>query len=201
MMEQRYWARLDGDSKTTWADARLTPLGKQQAHDMKLFWETSAAATKLPLPRRHFVSPLTRCLQTCQTAFTDIHLPEGENPPPQFSPLIVELVRERLGIHTCDRRHPKSWIQENFPTFHIEEGFLDQDILWNPDVRETLREHAMRVERFLEGLFTEEEKEDVVSLTVHSGTILAMYEVLGHPAVRSAAGAIVPVLIRGERTS
>lgn len=195
-MNQRYWAKLDGDGTIVWADARLTPLGTQQAQDMKLFWETSVA-TKLPLPRRHFASPLTRCLQTCQLAFTDIKLPSGETVP-QFTPLIVEMIRERLGVHTCDRRHPRSWIAENFPAFKIEEGFSEEDNLWNPDVRETLGEHAARVEMFLEELFSGEE-ESVVSLTVHSGTILALYEVVGHPAVRSAPGAIVPVLIRGER--
>ncbi|KAK3387762.1 histidine phosphatase superfamily [Podospora didyma] len=194
---ESYWAKLDGDSTVVWADAHLTPTGVGQAQAMQVFWRDSASALKLPLSRRHYASPLTRCLQTCDMAFSGLTLPSGEEAP-AFKPIIKELVRERLGIHTCDRRSTRTYIQEHFPRFAFEDGFSEQDELWSPDVRETLEEHAVRVESFLNELFMND-TEPIISLTAHSGTILALYEATGHPAVHVAPGAIVPILIRAEK--
>ncbi|KAK0621029.1 histidine phosphatase superfamily [Immersiella caudata] len=193
---ERYWARLDGDGHTTWADAHLTPKGIEDALAMKTFWETSSSNLKLPLARHHYASPLTRCLQTCSMAFTNLAVAPGvENLP--FKPIIKEMIRERLGIHTCDRRSPRSAITTNFPEFTIEDGFSEEDKLWVPDVRETLAEHAVRIEAFLEYLFGNDE-EQIVSVTAHSGSILALWQVIGHEEVRVVPGGIVPVLIKAE---
>ena len=158
---------------------------------MNTFWVDAAATLKLPLPPRHYASPLARCLETCELAFSSLTLPRP------FAPVIKELVRERLGIHTCDRRRTATWIRENHPGFEFEAGFAEEDGLWRPDVRETLEEHAVRVERFLEDLFASESA-PIVSVTAHSGTILALYEVIGHAEVRLSPGTIIPVLIKAE---
>ncbi|KAK4237156.1 histidine phosphatase superfamily [Achaetomium macrosporum] len=196
---ESYWAKLDGDEKTTWADAHLTQRGIGQAQAMKAFWETGASTLGLPLPRRHYASPLARCLETCELAFAGLTLPssghEAEIPP--FKPVVKELLRERLGVHTCDRRRTRTWIRENHPLFAIEDGFSEQDELWRPDVRETLLEHAARVEGFLDDLFVND-SETVISVTAHSGTILALYAATGHEEVKVAPGATVPVLIKAE---
>ncbi|KAK0642203.1 histidine phosphatase superfamily [Cercophora newfieldiana] len=193
---EAHWARLEGDGKTVWADAHLTPKGIGQAQAMKVFWEDAASSLKLPLPRHHYASPLTRCLQTCELAFTDLKPAPGvENPP--FNPIIKEMIRERLGIHTCDRRSSRSVIHENHPLFAIEEGFSEADELWVPDVRETLEEHAVRIKAFLDDLF-ENDSEQIISVTAHSGSILALYVTTGHEEVRVAPGGIVPVLIKAE---
>ncbi|KAH6635949.1 histidine phosphatase superfamily [Chaetomium tenue] len=194
---ESYWAKLDGDDKTTWADAHLTHTGIGQAKAMKTFWADAAVTAKLPLAGRHYASPHARCLETCEIAFSDLTLPPGGGEVPPFQPLIKELIRERLGIHTCDRRRTRTWIHENHPVFAIEEGFAEEDELWKPDVRETLAEHAVRVKAFLDDLFTSDDA-PIISVTAHSGTILALYEVIGHPAVRVAPGAIIPVLIKAE---
>lgn len=152
----------------------------------------------MPYPSRYYASPLARCLETCETAFS------GLDTTPEFKPVIKEMIRERLGIHTCDKRRSKAWIEENHPLFRFEEGFSEgDDPLWVADVRETLGEHAVRIERFLEDLFDTDDMdngrdEKIISVTAHSGTILALYEVIGHPEVRVAPGAVVPVLVRGE---
>jgi broad specificity phosphatase PhoE len=179
---------------------------------MKTFWETSASTLGLPLPRRHYASPLARCLETCELAFSGLTLPPpppsssspahqaGEIAIPPFKPVIKELLRERLGVHTCDRRRTRTWIRENHPLFAIEDdGFSEQDELWRPDVRETLLEHAARAEGFLEDLFANDDGgETIVSVTAHSGTIQALYAATGHEEVRVAPGTIVPVLIKAE---
>ncbi|KAK4446058.1 histidine phosphatase superfamily [Podospora aff. communis PSN243] len=193
---ERHWARLDGDGHTTWADAHLTPKGTDDALAMKTFWELSSSNLKLPLARHHYASPLTRCLQTCSMAFTNLAVAPGvENPP--FRPVIKEMIRERLGIHTCDRRSSASVIRKAFPGFSIEEGFSEEDELWVPDVRETLGEHAVRIEAFLDFLF-ENDEEQIVSVTAHSGSILALWQVIGHEKVRVAPGGIVPVLVKAQ---
>ncbi|KAK0705709.1 histidine phosphatase superfamily [Lasiosphaeris hirsuta] len=192
---ESYWARLDGDGKTVWADADLTPKGRAQALAMNAFWQESAAKLKLPLPRRHYASPHSRCLDTCQLAFTGIALPEGQ--PPAFQPIVKELIRERMGIHTCDRRRTRTWIAESHPGFVIEEGFAERDELWKPDIRETLPEHAVRVRAFLGELFAND-SEAIVSLTIHSGTLIALFSVVGHPELNVAPGNVVPLLIKAQ---
>jgi len=163
---------------------------------MKTFWEDACSSLKLPLSRHHYASPLTRCLQTCEMAFAGLQPAPGvENS--KFKPIIKEMIRERLGIHTCDRRSTRTVIHENFPHFSFEEGFEEGDGLWVPDVRETLKEHAVRVEAFLDDLFTNG-SENIVSVTAHSGTILALYAAIGHAEVKVAPGGIVPVLIKAE---
>jgi broad specificity phosphatase PhoE len=191
---QSHWAKLDGDGKIIWADAHLTPLGKSQALAMNAFWAHAASTLKLPLPTRHYASPLARCLETCELAFSGLALSRP------FEPIIKELIRERLGIHTCDRRRTRTWILDNHPGFETEMGFLEQDALWRPDVRETLEEHAGRVTVFLDDLFANESA-PIVSVTAHSGTILALYEAIGHAEVRLEPGAIIPVLVKAETTS
>lgn len=182
----------------TWSDAHLTPPGHQQALEMNTFWAESATTLKLPLPTRHYSSPLARCLETCELAFFNLTLPNSDIPVPPFKPLIKELIRERLGIHTCDRRRSKTWIHENHPLFTFEEGFAEGDVLWLPDVRETIEEHAERVSGFLDDLFVNDAGNQIVSVTAHSGTILALYVIIGHPEVRVAPGAVVPIVIRAE---
>ncbi len=158
---------------------------------MNTFWADAASTLDLPLPPRFYASPLARCLETCELTFSGLTLPRP------FEPVIKELIRERLGIHTCDRRRTRSWIVENHPAFEPETGFSEEDILWRPDVRETLEEHVVRVEGFLEDLFASDTAQ-IVSVTAHSGTILALYEAIGHAEVRLEPGAVIPLLVKAE---
>ncbi|KAK3315545.1 histidine phosphatase superfamily [Apodospora peruviana] len=195
---ESYWAKLDGDGKTVWADANLTPTGTRQALAMNCFWQNAAQSLRIPLPRRHYASPLTRCLGTCKLAFSGLSLPPTSGiETPAFRPVIKEMARERLGIHTCDRRRTRTEICESHPEFTVEDGFAENDELWKPDVRETLAEHVVRVEALLADLFANDD-ETIISVTAHSGTILALYAAIGHPEVRLAPGTIFPVLVRGE---
>ena len=43
-----------------------------------------------------------------------------------------------MGIHTCEKRQTKTYIQGTFGSnFHIIPPFTEQDELWQADVRET----------------------------------------------------------------
>ncbi|KAK4199173.1 histidine phosphatase superfamily [Triangularia verruculosa] len=190
------WATLDGDGEWTWFDSLLTVTGIQQAYSMNAFWQDAATTLKLPLPRSYYSSPLARCLQTCRLSFSGIMLPPGQEKPP-FKPIVKELLRERLHVHTCDRRRDASFIRENFPEFEFEEGFIDEDVYWKPEGRETLEEHAARVTTLLQDVF-EHDKEQIISFSTHSGTIAAMIEATGHRPFFVEPGNAVPFLIKGE---
>ncbi|ROV95105.1 hypothetical protein VSDG_05843 [Cytospora chrysosperma] len=141
---ERYWARLDGDDSSSWCDAHLTEKGKQQAAAINKFLRTSATEGGMPIPKRHYTSPLTRCLETTKLAFNGLETSNsGENP----RTIIKEGLRERIGVHTCDRRRTRSWIHETYPDYEIEAGFTENDELWQTDNRESLDEHVARIKK------------------------------------------------------
>ncbi|KAK4652333.1 putative phosphoglycerate mutase pmu1 [Podospora pseudocomata] len=190
------WVMLNGDDNSTWFDSHLTLEGIRQAMTMNAFWQDAATKLKLPLPRRYYASPLARCLETCKLSFEGIELPPGQEKPP-FKPIIKELLRERLHFHTCDRRRNGTWIRENFPEFEFEEGFVDEDVYWKTEGRETLQEHAARTMALLEDVF-EHDDEQIISFSTHSGTIAALIKATGHEDFFVEPGNVVPFLIKGE---
>ena len=101
------------------------------------------------MPESYFTSPLHRCLSTAGITFSGLHLPARQ----PFDPEVKELLREVIGIHTCDRRSSKTYIRTNFPTYRFEPGFAEEDELWRPEVRETHSIHDVRVAASLLPLF------------------------------------------------
>ncbi|ROW10703.1 hypothetical protein VPNG_05130 [Cytospora leucostoma] len=189
-----HWARLDGDGSATWFDAHLTEKGKEQAAAINTFLRTSVVENGLPVPMRHYTSPLSRCLETTRIAFADLETASIKEKP---ETVIKEDLRERLGIHTCDRRRTRSWIHENYPDYNIDAGFTENDELWKPDRRESLDEHTLRINNLLTDIF-EDNPGPVVSLSTHAGTIGALYAATGHREVRVATGVVVPVLVKAD---
>lgn len=143
----------------------------------------------MPVPSRHYTSPLARCLETTRLAFSEHKGTEG------LKAIVKENLRERMGIHTCDKRRSRTWIQDNYPSYQIEDGFAEQDELWRSDIRESLEEHALRINEVLQDIFANDE-EVIISLTSHSGAIRALYAAIGHREVWVNPGAMVPVLIK-----
>jgi hypothetical protein len=70
---------------------------------------------------------------------------------------IMQNLREVLGVHTCDKRRSLTYIHSKFPSFEVEEGFSEEDELWNADVRETAEEQEIRVRAALENIFDDPE--------------------------------------------
>ncbi|MFQ6649335.1 hypothetical protein Gotur_023469 [Gossypium turneri] len=104
----------------------------------------------------------------------------------------VELCREHLGVHPCDKRRNISEYQFLFPAIES-----DEDTWWKADVRETKEEVAARGQKFLNctdsqaslyslhRLWTRKEKE--IAIVTHSGFLFHTLSALGndcHPLVK-----------------
>lgn len=128
--------------------------------------------------------------------FKDLDLPSEK----EYKPYIKELVREALGIHTCDRRSTKSQIESTFTHLTFEPNFAEHDELWKKDYREPVSARNYRLATFLDDVFANEPRGKVVlSMTSHSGAIASMLEVLGHRGFRLETGGVIPVVVRAER--
>ncbi|KAJ5124509.1 Histidine phosphatase superfamily clade-1, partial [Penicillium bovifimosum] len=185
-----YWSLQDGDEDGNWVDARLTETGRGQAAIANAAWKQQIDAG-IPLPERYYVSPLNRCLETAQITFNGIQGP--------FQPVIKELLRETMGQHTCDRRSLASEIAEQFPEYRFEDGFSEEDLLWDAEVRESDEQRNHRLRCLLDDVVNDEST--YISLTAHSGAITSVLEVVGHRRFALATGAVIPVLVSVERNT
>jgi broad specificity phosphatase PhoE len=131
-------------------------------------------------------------LQTTQLAFAPFIA--------QTVPVIKELLRERLGVHTCDQRSSRTWIASAFPNFCLEDGFVEDDKLWESDRRETIEEHVERKTAFLIDLFEHDENQ-TIALVAHSGAMMALFGATGWGKIPVQAGAVYPLLVRATRSS
>ncbi|KAF2087678.1 phosphoglycerate mutase family protein [Saccharata proteae CBS 121410] len=189
-----YWSELDGNGTVTWADAHLTDAGQQQALVANAFWQKALSAAKIPPPQSYYTSPLARCLATANLTFGGLELPEDR----PFKPVVKELLREAIGVHTCDRRSSKTWIHDSYPDFPIEHGFAEDDPLWKADLRETTSAQVLRMTALLTDIFTHDSN-TFISLTSHSGSIGAILTAIGHRTFSLVTGAVIPVLVKAER--
>ncbi|CRG88154.1 putative phosphomutase PMU1 [Talaromyces islandicus] len=190
-----YWSLLDGNETSSWDDARLTEVGKSQAQTAHNAWRRQIEH-KIPFPESFYVSPLNRCLQTAFITFNGL---DKEIVKP-FRPVVKELVRETIGIHTCDRRSPKSVITSEYPQYIIEPGFAETDPLWDAQLRESDSARDARLKRFLDDVFMHDENQ-FVSFTAHSGAITSVLEVVGHRRFGLQTGGVIPVLVKAEKVA
>ncbi|KAJ5279808.1 hypothetical protein N7478_005180 [Penicillium angulare] len=196
-----YWAELNGNGTATWFDAALTSAGVSQALVAHDFWQKEINEQRIHTPDNYFVSPLVRTLQTANYTFTGLELPKGSA---EFKPLIKELFREGISIHTCDHRHNRTYIHDLFPEWPIEKGFSEEDELWNGVTAETSAAQDVRSEKVLDEVFftSESIKENsFASVTSHSGEISSILRVIGHRTFSLNTGAVIPVLVRAERNT
>ena len=191
---QNHWSLLDGDGTVTWVDAHLVPEGIAQAEKLGQIWLNSVERSSVPVPQTLYCSPLARCLETCRLSL----LPLYASRKLLFKPKVRELLRERLWDHTCDKRSPRSWIEQNYPEFDIEDGMTEEDLLWKPRETESLQQHAERKRKVLEEIF-EADDSQVISLTIHSGAIAAFCMACGADAFHVAEGGCVALLVKGTR--
>ncbi|CAL0313981.1 unnamed protein product [Lupinus luteus] len=181
-------------------DAQLTPLGWQQVDNLRNHVRDSGLINKIDLV---IVSPLLRTLQTAVGVFggegytdkTDV-LPlmvanAGNSSRAAISSLncppivAVELCREHLGVHPCDRRRSISECQFLFPAVDFSLIDSDEDDLWKENIRETKEELAARGLKFLNWLWTRKEKE--IAIVTHSGFLFHTLNKFGndcHPLVK-----------------
>ena len=177
-----------------WVDARLTPLGISQAQKASKVW-ASLIPDGIPLPQSYYVSPLDRCLATARHTFSSLALPDER----AYKPVVKELVREVLGVHTCDQRSTKKEIMERYPEVAFEDGFKERDELWQKEHRETHEETDKRINGLLDEVFANDTGQ-FISLTSHSGAVASFLRVLKHRPFRLATGAVLPVFVKAVRS-
>lgn len=123
-------------------DAKLTDLGIEQAQEVHKRWKTELhRGGGVPLPTSFYSSPLSRAARTLEISFEGMRTTR---------PLIMESLREIIGLHTCDKRLTATEIHDMFPGFDIEDGFSEKDVLWRPDTRETHAEMDRRIRSALD---------------------------------------------------
>jgi broad specificity phosphatase PhoE len=181
---------------TTWFDSFLAEEGIQQAHQLSALWSDLVDTHNAPLPQSHYVSPLARCLQTSSFVFKPLMASHDA----EFSPLVKENLRERWTMHTCDKRRPRSWIEENWADkgYRIEDGFQEDDQLGRSERAETNAEHMQRKQKALEDIFDTDQGQ-FLSLTIHSIAIRTIFTLCGAPPYRVREGSSVGLLVKGER--
>ncbi|KAL4081441.1 hypothetical protein V8B97DRAFT_26584 [Scleroderma yunnanense] len=79
----------------------------------------------------------------------------------------MENIREEIGVHTCDKRRTRTYIQETFPEYAIEEGFTEEDELWSPDIRETWADIDARARTVLDMIFESDKEHYITSYLCH----------------------------------
>ncbi|KAG0652374.1 putative phosphoglycerate mutase [Hyphodiscus hymeniophilus] len=197
-----YWSLKDGNDEMTWADAHLTPAGIEQALKAHAFWASLLADQYIPAPESYYTSPLTRCLDTANHTFSGLALPKDR----PFVPVIKELFREAIGIHTCDRRSSKTFIAQRYPDWHFESQFAESDPLWKADLREGNRAMDERSKAALDSVF-ENDQNTWISISSHSGEIGSLlrgaYYVLNSLRLSFlpfglGTGQVIPVLVKAE---
>ncbi|KAF9236217.1 histidine phosphatase superfamily [Melanogaster broomeanus] len=171
---REYWSRLDGDGKLVWGpDPELSQLGMEQANDAHRAWEQELRY-KMPLPEKMYSSPMRRAIRTHRLTFQGL----GEQ---GLKTTIVENIREKNGVSTCDKRRSRPEIQKDFPEYLFEDGFPEEDETWDPEIRETPEEVDGRATKVLDMIF-ENDKEQFISITSHHAFICAFLRVCGHRA-------------------
>ncbi|KAL2340041.1 hypothetical protein Fmac_007981 [Flemingia macrophylla] len=182
-------------------DAHLTPLGWKQVDNLREHVNTSSLSRTIELV---IVSPLLRTMQTAVGVFggeahtdeinvpplmndnvgdSDRHSISSLNAPPFIA---VELCREHLGVHPCDKRRSITEYRKMFPAIDFSLIENDEDTLWEPDIREKNEEVATRGLKFLEWLWTRKENE--IAVVTHSGFLYHTLSTFGndcHPTVKS----------------
>ncbi|KAK7400405.1 hypothetical protein VNO78_11611 [Psophocarpus tetragonolobus] len=194
--DKNYKAYMNPD----YFDAHLTPLGWQQVDNLRKHVHASALINSVDLV---IASPMMRTLQTAVGVFGG----EGYTDKSDVLPLMVanagnsnraaisslnsppivavELCREHLGVHPCDRRRSVSEYQYLFPAVDFSLLDSDEDTWWKANVRETKEELAARGLKFLNWLWTRKEKD--IAIVTHSGFLFHTLNAFGsdcHPLVK-----------------
>ncbi|KAH7130213.1 phosphoglycerate mutase family protein [Dendryphion nanum] len=188
-----YWSMLDGADGVIWADANLTELGQDQARDVYQLWKTQLPKG-IPAPESYYVSPLVRAIETADLSFKDADIPSSR----PYKPLVKELLREAIGVHTCDRRSTASQIQKRFPHLRFEDGFSEQDPLWAADYREPGSARKYRLGLLLDDVFAHDDGL-FLSFTSHSGAIRSILKSIGHREFMLETGGVIPVLVKAKK--
>lgn len=196
------WGALTSDGAIVYGpDPELTPKGIEQAKINHRAWKKQLILGA-PIPDVFYCSPLQR---SCLT----LHHTWDELRPRHKKPIIKEILRETIGIDTCDQRSSKLVIEERFGDlgYVVEGGFTEMDTLWSAHSRESYSEQTIRIDRFFQDLFEQEwdhhndhsKRHSIVSTTSHAGTIRCMLLTVGHRPFAISTGGMIPLMVKATR--
>jgi len=187
-----YWSKLYGDGELTWGpDPELTAVGTGQAVDVNTMWKAELLAANVPLPKRLYCSPMTRAMQTNVTTFDGVS---------NGRVVVLENCREEYGEHTCDKRNTRTYIRTTFPQFEIEDGFTEEDQLWEAESRETPAHRTARAQTVLDRIFRDDKDVLFVSITAHGGIINGFLNALGRPRYPLPTGGVLPAVVKATNS-
>lgn len=199
------YCKLTNDDEITWApDPKLTPKGESQAIINNKAWKQQIK-NGCPIPTAFFVSPLNRSSTTLVKTWNEIIINEENEEEDSIPITVVEKVRETLGIHLCNERSTKTIINNNFKKFNFkfENNFTENDELFNlkyKNTKETLSQHCLRIEDFLQELFENDKKlNSIINITSHAGTIRAFITALNHRRFGISTGGMIPIVVKATR--
>ena len=162
-------------------DAHLTPFGWNQVDGLREHVKKCELAKRIELV---ITSPLLRTMQTAVGVFGGENYTDGVGAPPLMVEnagrsgrlaisslncppfLAVEACREAMGVHPCDKRRSITDYRTLFPAIDFSLIENDEDVLWEPHVREANESVAARGMKFIDWLWTREEKE--IAIVSHS---------------------------------
>ena len=98
---------------------------------------------------------------------------------------------------TSQKRHPKTWIHEKYPAYNFEDGFSEEDELWQPFVFEPLPLLDVRTYEVLADVWASD-KNTWVSLTSHEIAIASIVRNIGHRAWKTRTADLLPVLVKAR---
>lgn len=107
-------------------DPLLTPKGTDQAYLARDTF-TTELALGMPMPQVLYSSPMRRSASTLEITWDKyISSPKGHKGKKSskgLTPIVIEHLRESIGLHTCDKRSDKGVIAATYPRFEFEEPF------------------------------------------------------------------------------
>ncbi|KAM0932198.1 putative histidine phosphatase superfamily, clade-1 [Dioscorea sansibarensis] len=182
-------------------DACITSLGWSQIDNLREHVNACGLAKRIELI---ITSPLLRTMQTAVGVFGGESYLDGMNVPPLMvenagnsnrpaisslncPPFVaVETCRERLGVNACDKRRNISEYKLLFPAIDFSLIENEEDILWEADKRESNEALAARGLRFINWLWTRQEKE--IAIVTHSAFLECTLQMYGndcHPSIKN----------------
>jgi broad specificity phosphatase PhoE len=165
-----------------------------QTFEANSFWKSTAVTEKVPFPQIHYVSPMTRTMQTANYTWSDN---QGLGASKGF--FVKEALREAMYSCTCSERHPKSTIRERFPQYNVDADMSEPDNLWKPRESEPRSSMRVRAQEFLTTVFSG--SETFISATSHGVIISVILEQAGYPNSGFPMGTAqnIPLLVKGVK--
>jgi len=140
-------------------DSPLTESGREEAKS----WRAEAS---LLCPELVVVSPLQRAVQTAQLTFADHR---------DVCWVAHEGCREELGLLICNKLRPLSECKADFPSINFDQVAAgDEDLLFNPERRETPLNMSERIYEFMTG-FIRSRPEQEIAIIGHSAWLFNLF--------------------------